>query len=339
MANARIARIVYIFLPADLDPCDCGPVHAGAVFAAASFGEVLRDVALVPFVFAPRHARLAWDLRAVVRAGPTPAALDPTGELSRLGSCRDAPHLRVLHLAAFEDPLFEARLGACSLVVVLDAAALGIAAGLCGSSVVPALVDLSRAVGWQRGFGAPLSPLEGFLSARGLDDTEDPLDWVRACALRQAVLIGRLLGLRAELGADAGRSIFELLLAGQVRSFAPPRVVESCDARTALILYPAPGSTRPITQPRCGLFGKLSHCGGFLRWTVCVTLPHLPPAVPAPLGRWCPGVGVQPPPVSMRPFTTPMISAEFDSPVMKNVWCFVLLVSGSSFAFASLTRR
>ena len=222
-----------LYLPArDLDPCDCGPVHAGAVFAAASFGEVLRDVALVPFVFAPRHARLAWDLRAVVRAGPAPAALDPTGELSRLGSCRDAPHLRVLHLAAFEDPLFEARLGACSLVVVLDAAALGIAAGLCGSSVVPALVDLSRAVGWQRGFGAPLSPLEGFLSARGLDDTEDPLDWVRACALRQAVLIGRLLGLRAELGADAGRSIFELLLAGQVRSFAPPRVVESCDART-----------------------------------------------------------------------------------------------------------
>ena len=205
----------------DRDPPTPSAVRHGTIVGAVLEGASAREVALLPFEFVVRHARIEWEPRHIVRAG---AALEPVDPWVELGAMHDAwagHYLRIVNLASFADPLLSVRLSSSDLVIALDRLCVAVTAHLCPSVTLPPPANLSADVPWSAAFDAPLLPLDVFLRAHALDGAVGTRDACRGSALRQCALLARLLALRATEGVDVGRTAFELLLRAHAGRFEP----------------------------------------------------------------------------------------------------------------------
>ena len=171
-----------LFLEAsDRDPPIPGSMRHGTIVGAVLDGASLRDVALLPFEFVVRRARIEWEPRHIVCAG---AALEPVDPWVELGAMRDAwpgHYVQILNLASFSDPLLSVRLSTSDFVVALDPASLEVIGHLFPSATQRPLAALSADVPWRDAFGVALLPLTPFLRAHGLGGA---VGAAAACAAR-----------------------------------------------------------------------------------------------------------------------------------------------------------
>ena len=204
----------------DGDPPVSHPVRHGVIVGSVSADDALREVALLPFLFVVPSARLVWEPRYLLRAGSASHPVDPWVELAAMREEWKDCNVRTLCIPAPTNPLVCEGLVDRDLVIALDAPAVRVAADLCPTLRPPALVNLGAELPWRQAYGADLVPLAPFLSAHALDVDVGLAEACRGSALRQCVLIARLLALRATTGPDTGRTLFELLLLAHAARFA-----------------------------------------------------------------------------------------------------------------------
>ena len=137
----------------DRDPPLPGSLRHGTIVGAVLDGASAREVALLPFEFVVRRARIEWEPRHIVRAGGALEAVDPRVELRCMRDAWVGHYLRILHLVSFFDPLLSVRLSTSDFVVGLDPQCLEVIGGLFPSVTQRPLADLSADVPWCDAFG------------------------------------------------------------------------------------------------------------------------------------------------------------------------------------------
>ena len=205
----------------DADRDLSAPVLHGIVFGAAVEGEVVCEVALLPFQYDPCYGRFEYEPANIVRAGAALEPVDPLVELAAMRTAWDGRRERVLLVDSLADPLLGARTAHNHMVVALDGAAAAAAEQLNPRLRRPPLVDLSAAVGWTEAFGAPL---EEMVRARGAPGPARCLP-----PLRQAAFVAHLLELQAPAGPHEGRPVLEHVLL----AMTPPEALTTEGPRDA----------------------------------------------------------------------------------------------------------
>ena len=160
-------------------------IHDGAVVAVRAFRRRVAELVMLPFRFVlpvSAPARLVWEARRIVRAGPWQDRVDVRCELEPMSSHLAGHQVCVHAYRDFLDPLVSARFDPLHLLIGLDDRTLDAVGRVC---LVPE--PLARAtldeVPWRSAFGRPLRPLETWWGPE-----RGPLSTVRVLAL-----LGRLL--------------------------------------------------------------------------------------------------------------------------------------------------
>ena len=229
-ASCQRCQDLFYLGTCDSDPPASHPLRNGVVVAPLAPDGVLREIALLPFLFVVPPRRLVWEPRYIVRAGPELLPVDPWVELESLHRDWDGYNVRVLCVRSVADPTVHRKLAGRDLVIGLDEPSVRIAAQLCRDIPPAALVSLGDAVPWRDAYGTPLEPLAPFLHATALEVVVGCADRCDSSALRQCALIARLLALPAESGPDAGRPAFEILLRAHAGRFGESSRGRSGDA-------------------------------------------------------------------------------------------------------------
>ena len=190
------------------------PIRRAVVAAPVERDGAVVELGVLPFICVLPEARVEWEARFLLRAGPRRGALELFDELFALSPALETHQVRLTQLDDVCAPEVRAALDV-DLVIVRDAAARDSLARLAlgEASLCLALAD---DLPWRRLFGAPLPPPPS--ASPGTDGGASVL---RACALLASALTG----------PPAGR--FEPLrrLVRPHRGHFPELDWESCDAR------------------------------------------------------------------------------------------------------------
>ena len=135
--------LVYLGMD-DSDPSVWHPLRNGVVVAPIVDDGVLREVALLPFLFVVPPRRLVWEPRHTVRAGPDLLPVDPWVELEAMYDAWDGYNVRVLCVRSPADPAVHRLLAGRDLVIGLDEPSVRIAPQLCPDAPPAALVPPHR---------------------------------------------------------------------------------------------------------------------------------------------------------------------------------------------------
>ena len=184
----------------------------------------------MPFLFVVPPARVVWQPMYLLRAGSATHPVDPWVELAAMRDVWRDCNVRALCIPSSTNPLVGEGLVDRDLVIALDAPAVRVASDLCPTLRPPALVSLGAELPWTQAYGTPLLPLPPFLRAHALDVDIGLAEAFRGSALRQCVLVARLLALRATTGPNTGRTAFEQLLVAHAARFAESFRREAHDA-------------------------------------------------------------------------------------------------------------
>ena len=194
-------------------------LHDAAVVAPVTEAGALRELAVLPFVFVAAEARIAWEPRFLVRAGPRAAPLDPYVELTPMRAAWRAHQIRVVEVRGLDHPRLRARLSGAALVVGLDAAALRAVETACALPPGAPLAGLAEGVAWRSAYRHPLQPFARFVRHFGLDPGGPP---GAPSVLRLAALIAAAMELPSPAGPAPAPTAFALLLRAR-RAGATPR--------------------------------------------------------------------------------------------------------------------
>ena len=183
------------------------PIVDGALAAVRG---VLGETCLLPFrlVSAPR-ARIAFEARFIVRAGPSLKPLDPWDELDPMRDLLDGHQVRVHEHTCFDTPEVAERVSPLSILIALDRPALVAACSACPPLSRLSTLSLEDAVPWRTAFARPLRPLRGWSSPG-----HEPSSALRECALMGLALLER---------DTAGRRALDHLVASNEALFHHPR--------------------------------------------------------------------------------------------------------------------
>ena len=188
------------YLSADLDEGRAYPIHDGAVVAVRAFRRRAAELVILPFrivVPANGRARLVWEARHIVRAGPWQDRVDVRCELEPMSALLAGHQVCVHGYRNFLDPLVSARFDPLHLLIGLDDLALDAVARVC---LVPE--HIARAtldeLPWRSAFGRALRPLETWWAPE-----RGPLSTLRVCAVLASLLV--------EAGRDGRRPLDYLL--------------------------------------------------------------------------------------------------------------------------------
>ena len=189
------------FLACGVDDLRAYPVHDGAVVAVRAFTRRVADLVLFPFRFvvpASGPARLVWEARRVVWAGPWVEPIDARHELEPMSQLLRGHQVCLHAYRAFLEPEVTACLDALHLLVGVDECALDAVARVC--SLPPALpvASLEDEVPWQAAFGRGLHPIESWCAPE-----PRPFSTLRTCAVLASLLV--------ETGHDGRRPLEHLL--------------------------------------------------------------------------------------------------------------------------------
>ena len=201
------------------------PLHEGVAAVAALEAGRLAELALLPFRFVAAEARIAWEPRFLLRAGPDLAPLDRFRELTPMRGPWSQHLLRVDEHRRLDAPALRARLSGAALVVGLDRAALDAVRTHCRAPSPAALAPLADQVPWRSMFGHPLQPFAAFVRHFALD-FEDPCHAAAPSVLRTAALLAATLELPALAGPAPARTAFDHLLdahRARLAASPPPR--------------------------------------------------------------------------------------------------------------------
>ena len=176
-------------------------IHDGAVVAVRAFRHRVAELVMLPFRFvvpASAPARLVWEARRIVRAGPWQDRLDVRCELEPMSSHLAGHQVCVHGYRGFLDPLVSARFDPLHLLVGLDQSALDAVARVCRLPDDVAGASLADEVPWPAVLGRDLLPLESWC---GLEPR--PLSTFRVCAVLASLLV--------ETGRDGRRPLDHLV--------------------------------------------------------------------------------------------------------------------------------
>ena len=192
------------------------PLHDGVVVATATAGGALAELAVLPFVFVEAEARIAWEPRALLHAGPRrEARLDRYEELTPMRGPWAEHQMRVTELDAVDHPRVRETLAGAALIVGLDRTALDAVRAACRVPPEIALAPLADTVPWRALYRHPLLPFERFVDHLRLDPEGTP--GARPSVVRLAALIAAALELPGPAGPPPRRIPF-LRLLGAVRT-------------------------------------------------------------------------------------------------------------------------
>ena len=173
------------------------PIVDGALAAVRG---ALDEICLFPFRLVPApRARIAWEARFIVRAGPLLEPLDPWDELEPMREPLDDHQVRVREHRSLDALGLAEPLDRLTLLVALDRPALDAALAACPPLSRLRAASLEDDVPWRGAFARPLRPLgSGSCPEHGTSS-----------ALRQCALVGLAL-----LETDrAGRRALDHLIA------------------------------------------------------------------------------------------------------------------------------
>ena len=148
---------VLFFSPSVADGRVRYPIRRGVLGATRERGGAVVEVGLLPFIFVAPEARIAWQVRWLLRAGSRLAPLDPWGELHVLEPVLGTHQVRLTEVDDVDGPEVRAALDV-DLAIVGDAAAQPPLARLPLRSGALCLA-LADALPWQALYGAPLPAL------------------------------------------------------------------------------------------------------------------------------------------------------------------------------------
>ena len=137
-------------------------------------GGALRDLVALPFIFVAAEARIAWEPRYRLCAGPRLEPLD-----------------RYVELTPMREPWAEHRLRVTELGTLDHAALAAVRTGCRVGPHVP-LASLEDAAPWHALYGRPLTPFDRFVRHLGVD-LEGPDDAAPPSVLRQTAPIAATL--------------------------------------------------------------------------------------------------------------------------------------------------
>ena len=108
------------------------PIVDGALVAVRDVSGTVDEICLFPFrLVAPPPARIAWEARFIVRAGPGLEPLDPWEELEPMRERLTGHQVRVDEHTSFRSPELNERLANLGLLIGLDRPSLDTALSLC----------------------------------------------------------------------------------------------------------------------------------------------------------------------------------------------------------------
>ena len=176
------------FLACSPDDRRAYPIHEGALVSVRAPSHV-SELFLFPFRFvvpAPvgGRARLVWEARALVRAGPYQDRLDVRYELEPMCSLLAHHQVCMTSCREFSDPRLETYLESLHLLVALDEAALGAIARVCLLPDALPRASFADEVPWRAVLGRELRPLESWCGPE-----PRPLSTMRVCAVMGSLLV------------------------------------------------------------------------------------------------------------------------------------------------------
>ena len=175
------------YLAADLDEGHSYPIHDGAVVAVRAFRRRVVELVVLPFrmvVPASSRARLVWEARHIVSAGPWQDRVDVRCELEPMSSHLAGHQVCVQGYRDFLDPLVSARFDPLHLLIGLDDLALDAVARVCALPDDLSRASLADEVPWRKLFGRDLRPLESWCGPE-----PRPLSTLRVCAVLASLLV------------------------------------------------------------------------------------------------------------------------------------------------------